>query len=220
MIRILISSEIRLYREALTETLRQRDGFRVLDPVAGLITDAAKVESLRPDVLLLDALTGEVRNTARRLISVAPRIEIIMLTATGSDDEIVAYAEAGVCGYVPRDGSVADLIEVIRCTMRGEMRCPPSAVRHLARRVATLAEGHPAPCMGEHITARELQIAELIDQGLSNKIIARRLGIEVSTVKNHVHNVLEKLQVNRRGEAAARLRYLFAADSTNTNPPL
>jgi two-component system nitrate/nitrite response regulator NarL len=109
--------------------------------------------------------------------------------------------------YVSRDeGSIVDLVAAIDGVARGELRCSPQMAGALARRVADLAvrAGRPAPPV--QLTGRQLEIVGLIAAGLSNKEIARRLCIEVPTVKNHLHTIFEKLDVHRRGEAVARAR--------------
>jgi DNA-binding NarL/FixJ family response regulator len=98
------------------------------------------------------------------------------------------------------------LIATLASVVRDEMACSPRIAAALLRRVASLAvERSPWPS-GARLTARELEVLGLIDEGLSNKQIAGRLCIELATVKNHVHNILEKLQVGRRSEAALQVR--------------
>jgi DNA-binding NarL/FixJ family response regulator len=108
---------------------------------------------------------------------------------------------------VSREGSLEDLISALDSVSRGELLCPPRIAAGLRRRVAALAAARAPVGPRGHLTRREAEVAGLIDAGLSNKQIAQRLCIEVPTVKNHVHNILEKLQVHRRGEAAAMLRH-------------
>ena len=131
---------------------------------------------------------------------------MVALGVADADDHVLGCAEAGVAGYVPRDASLDDLVAVIESAFRGEAICSPRIAGSLLRRIATLAAGQNGTMPLAHLTGREREIVRLIDRGLSNKEIARDLGIEVATVKNHVHNILEKLQVRRRGEAAARMR--------------
>lgn len=106
---------------------------------------------------------------------------------------------------MPRTGSVHDVIDVISAVARGEARCSPRIVGSLLRRIAALAAERHASAQGAAIgglTAREAEILALLQQGLSNKMISRRLGIELATVKNHVHAVFGKLGLRRRAEAA------------------
>src|SRR2546421_13075479 len=120
--------------------------------------------------------------------------------------DVLASAEAGAIAYVPREASLEDLVAVIECAVRGEAVCSPRVAGALLRRIAVLATDGRSDRVPARLTKREREIMGLIDEGLSNKEIAKRLRIEVATVKNHVHNILEKLQVHRRGEAAARVR--------------
>jgi DNA-binding NarL/FixJ family response regulator len=101
---------------------------------------------------------------------------------------------------------MADLRATLAGVMRGETICPPSVVAALVRHIADRAGEGRDPVEDGHLTSREREVLVLIEQGLTNKEIARRLGIEERTVKNHVHHVLDKLRVRHRGEAAARLR--------------
>lgn len=110
----------------------------------------------------------------------------------------------GVAGFLPRDATLDDLAHTLTKVARGEAVCSSSVAGALLRRIST--EAHQRTVTADHLTPREREVLVLIEQGLSNKQIAQRLGIEVRTVKNHVHNLLEKLRVQRRGEAAARLR--------------
>jgi DNA-binding NarL/FixJ family response regulator len=106
-----------------------------------------------------------------------------------------------------RDDAAADDVgAILASAMRGEFLCSPRAAATLCHHVALLSRSAHADSSATSLSKRELQIAGLIDRGLSNKEIARRLGIQAATVKNHVHNILDKLKVHRRGEAAACLR--------------
>ena len=122
---------------------------------------------------------------------------------------MVPLVEAGAAGYLTRDASLRDLFAALSSAVRDEVLCSPRIVASLARRLARLAEQHATRPTPASLTAREAEVVGLLDAGLSNKEIATRLCIELPTVKNHVHHILEKLHVNRRGEAAARLRGSF-----------
>jgi two-component system nitrate/nitrite response regulator NarL len=119
---------------------------------------------------------------------------------------VIAYAEAGVVGYVTRHASLAELKDAVERAAAGETNLSSRMALTILRHIARLATQHGNPALVPQLTSRELEVAELIDEGLSNKEIARRLRIEVPTVKNHVHSILKKLRVTRRSEAAARLR--------------
>jgi len=119
---------------------------------------------------------------------------------------VIACAEAGVSGYVTREASLDELTGVVESVARGESPCSPRISALLLRRVAETAGRRTETDAARRLTRREAEIVGLIDEGLSNKQIAGRLSIELATVKNHVHSILEKLQVERRAEAAARVR--------------
>ena len=130
---------------------------------------------------------------------------MVAIGIADSDTEVIACAERGFAAYVTRDGSVDELAATIRAAGKGELTCSPRIAGTLMRRLGALAaELHPASSMAR-LTRREREIAALMRQDLSNKEIATRLRIEVATVKNHVHNVLDKLQVHRRSDAARLL---------------
>ncbi len=131
-----------------------------------------------------------------------PNVKIVAIAVREIEHDIIACAEAGVTGYVPREASIADLIAAVMGAVQGELKCSPRIARSLFRRVSVLARAG-AVTSGDlrSLTPREVQIARLIHQGMSNKEIALKLCIEVATVKNHVHNILEKLQVKNRREA-------------------
>jgi two-component system, NarL family, nitrate/nitrite response regulator NarL len=175
-------------------------------------TAASEVEALgstirlRPDVMLLDMELPGADRLLRRVVREWSTTRVIALGMTESDDGVVACVEAGAAGWVPRDGSLDQLIGRIHSAARGEMDCSPRLAGRLAERVAKLAVQLDTRQSDPHLTARESEIVALIEEGLSNKQIARQLSIELSTVKNHVHRILEKLEVSRRGEVAARAR--------------
>ncbi len=156
--------------------------------------------SLEPDVALVDLTMAESQQTVRALAGAG--VPVVVFGIREREDEIIEYAEAGVAGYVTRDSSLAELIDVVESVARGETLLSPRIAALLLRRVKTAARPGPAA----RLTPREAEIVRLIDDGLSNKQIARRLTIELPTVKNHVHSILEKLEVKRRAEAAARVR--------------
>ncbi|MCV7070106.1 response regulator transcription factor [Mycolicibacterium rufum] len=156
-------------------------------------------ERSAPNIVLLDMSTDASAAAARLLARDLPSARIVALAVPETEPDVLACIEAGVSGYVPRTGSIDDLVAAIRDAIRGEARCSPLITSVLMRRVATLAN---AGGTGQRLTTREREIAEYIALGMSNRDIACRLGIEMCTVKNHVHHMLEKLGVNRRADIA------------------
>jgi DNA-binding NarL/FixJ family response regulator len=205
-IEVLIGTEVRLYSDGLRQFLDARPGFRVVG-VAGRSSELLlKVEQRLPDIVLLDQSLPGALETLRGIRRVHPSCRVIALGEPLVDDTLLAWAESGVGGFVAREASVEDLLASIEAALRGELHCSPRVAGQLLRRLAARAELESAQPPRLPLTGREAEIYRLLESGLSNKEIATQLGIEVGTVKNHVHNLLEKLRVRRRSEAVERLR--------------
>ena len=201
---LVIIAPVRLYREALANGLSVPP-FVVAASAATVNEALPVVELTQPHVIAIDPSDARLCDfhEIRRL---SPRTRIVAI-AISDDSDVLPYAEAGVCGYVSADASLNDLIRVIQDAMKGELRCSPQLAGSLLRRLWSLAPATAAASPHAALTCREQEIAILIGKGLSNKDIAVRLHIEVATVKNHVHHVLEKLQVRSRAQALTRLRH-------------
>jgi two-component system nitrate/nitrite response regulator NarL len=198
-ISVAVVSDVRVFREALAVELKRSE---LVDKVRCASNSAAgRLEGT--DVVVVDLGVPEGLAAARRVAKFARVVSVAMHE---TDAHVIAAAEAGVIAFVPREGTVDDVIAGMAAAMRGETLCSPKTAAALLRRVNSLAERDAKPRVESRLTARERQILQLIDEGCSNKEIASRLSIELPTVKNHVHNILEKLQVSRRSEAAARVR--------------
>ncbi len=203
-IRLVVAAEIRLYREGIADVLARESDVRVVGTAAEPGDALRTVLECEPDVALLDLGTERGLATVRALRREVPGVRLVTLGVDDGDDDVLAWAEAGVSGYVSRDASFEDLVETVRAVARGELPCSPRLAATLLSRVTALAGD--APQSTTRLTQREREISSLLEAGLSNKEIARRLYIELPTVKNHVHNILRKVGASRRGEAAALLR--------------
>jgi len=206
VIQVLIVAHIRLYREGLAQVLTREPTLAVVGMAASREEALAAARTLQPDVLLLDLAMAESRDLVRELQAAGSSVKVVAIGLIEAEGEVLSCAEVGVAGYVPREGSLEDLVAAVESVGRGELLCSPQVAGSLLRRLAALALERGPASEGPRLTLREREIVGLIDQGLSNKDIARQLGIEVATVKNHVHSILEKLSVRRRGEAAAKIR--------------
>lgn len=205
-LRVLLIVRVRLYREGLERALAGADDVVVVGSAADLSEGIALVRATRPEAAILDVVEPGTRRAIRRLAAAVPTVPIVALAVDDNATEALALVEAGAGGYVSRDASLSDLIGTVVSTARGEMRCNPRMAAALARRLQVLAADAEPPPPTASLTAREREILALIDDGLANKEIARRLHIELPTVKNHVHHILEKLGVRRRADAAACVR--------------
>lgn len=203
-IRVLVVSEVRFVRDVLTSCLTQCPGVDVLGGVSSVREVLARLDGVRPEIVLVDLSRPESLAAIRLLAAAAPDMSIVAFAVSGEHD-ILACAEAGAAGYVPHDASIDDLVVVVQGVSRGELPCSPRMAASLFRHLRTLA-GQGGEAASPVLTSRERQIALLIERGLSNKEIAQSLHIELATVKNHVHNILEKFGVASRAAAAARLR--------------
>lgn len=206
--RVLVIAGVRFYRDGIASALDADPRFEVAGTACDAADARARIGALEPDVVLLDLGGAEGAAEVRSLVDAAPTARVVALGVTESDEEVMPLAEAGVAGYVTRDSTVEELLEAVERVAAGETLCSPRMTAALLRRVALLARDRRAdkPHPERALTSRERQIIALIDEGLSNKEIATRLRIELATVKNHVHNILDKLHVRRRGEAAAMVR--------------
>jgi DNA-binding NarL/FixJ family response regulator len=201
-VRIAILSVIRLYAEGLAEYLGSRGDVSVIG-IARNFDEIKKLLETKPvDLILCDTSEKETAAEVRLIASQFTGVRIVAVALSETETEIISWAEAGISAYVPRHASLAQLYTAILAAMRGEVRCSPRITGWLLRE---LRRRRDKSQIGEELTCREIQTLRLISQGLSNKEIARELGISVSTVKNHVHSVLEKLRVQSRSQAAARV---------------
>jgi two-component system nitrate/nitrite response regulator NarL len=215
---VFILSDVRLCREGLAWSLSRRTEINVLGAAEPSAIVPSQLTAGNVSVLLLDATMSVGLDIVKELKRVAPWIKIVAFAVNEHEDELLAYAEAGIAGYVTRDASIDDVVDAIRRSLQDEIACSPRVAALLFRRVAALSEANPAVDALPPLTSREREVAELVIEGLSNKEISRALRISSATVKNHIHKILEKLQVRRRGEAAARLRD-HKRPSTNWRKP-
>jgi DNA-binding NarL/FixJ family response regulator len=209
-IRIFIVDDLRLFREGLVSLLAEQEGLTVIGTAANGSQAFEKIIELRPTVALIDiGMPGKDGLTVTQALRrEAPEVKVIILGMPDLTAEIMACIEAGAAGYVLKEAAFSYLVETIRMAHRGESFCSPQMAASLFSRIAELAsERMPRILKGSiKLTRRELEIINEIAQGLSNKEIARRLSIEPQTVKNHIHNILDKLQLHTRLETVQYAR--------------
>jgi len=201
-----VISDIRLYRDGLCEILGNRDGIEIAGAAADVRSATHEMMqglAVRPDVVLLDIAEPNGVAALRELADLAAGLRILAMTVPDRESDVLACAESGAAGFVTRGASLEQLVDALESVARGEVLCSPRITAALVQRVGVLARegGRENP-----LTEREREILSLIDAGLSNKSIAQLLRIELPTVKNHVHRIIEKLGVTNRTQAAARFR--------------
>ena len=201
-----ILSEVRFLRECLAEILARDPSLRIHGACATFAHMLEMVLTVRPEIILLDAAFPEGMATAKGLHAAVPTSQIVVIAITETEENVLAWAEAGVAGYVPNTASLQELTALLRQINRGEQSCSSRISGTLLRRIGSVARPVPPTALqATPLTSRELEILHLIGAGLSNKDIARRLCISVGTTKSHVHSLLGKMKLRRRTEVVARL---------------
>ena len=211
--RVVIVSGLRLLRDGLTDALGRAAGITVVAAAPDAERARGAISVHQPTLVLIDVELRDSLALVRALHASEPAPRIVVFAVSDSEDALIRYIEAGIDGYVARDGSIADIVATVESVGRGETIISPKLAKSLFQRIADQRRRREMGLLesvGSELTARERQILVHLEQGMTNKEIARTLGIELATVKNHVHNVLEKLKVSRRGQAAAQARALQA----------
>lgn len=219
-IRVFVVNEIKLICNVMAATL---EDFEDLEVVGSAITVEAIPEDLREiDVMLVSTSLPE--QGALRLIAGLREqdvdVKVLVVGLAESEAEILQYVEAGADGYVLKDESVEELVRHIRALSRGEALVSPEIASRLITRVSELAQMAPSSLdlgASADLTPREHEVLELIGQEMSNQEIATRLVIELGTVKNHVHSILQKLNVTNRQDASAYLAVIERHDRGEEN---
>jgi DNA-binding NarL/FixJ family response regulator len=215
---IIILCDVRFVREALVEIFGRSSEVNLLGATDESGAAFDRILVVQPDIALIDTAFPDALASVRHIKKEVPNVRIIALGLTETPENVIVWVEAGISGYIPRSTSLNDVIPMLHKAMRDEQACSTQVTSGLMRRIAETAHKATAVSIDPrlHLTKRELEILHLIRVGLSNKEIARRLDIGLATTKSHVHNVLGKLRVDRRGQAAVRMRNLmpFAAASS------
>ncbi len=201
LVRVSLVGGLRVNREALAAMLDDERRLRVCASAAD------RVFAHDTDVVVVDAASAEDGLELVRGLSETTDAAIVVLGAPDADRDVIAFAELGVAGFVERDAPLDELVSAVVTVAGGEGSVPPRVAATLLRSFPRLANPRASP-RGADLTMREREVVDLIGAGLTNKEIAARLYIEVGTVKNHVHNILDKLKVSGRAEAVAHLRLI------------
>lgn len=201
---ILIVDDSRLYRDALADLLRSKSWVVRVEAAVDGVELAEHDVAFPPTITLLNMGIDDSLAWLQQLTDAQARV--VVLGVRDAEADVVACAEAGAAGYLFRDDSLDSLCDLIQAVARDETICSPRTAAVLLRRVAAAAAERRARTGVGLLTPREGEVLELVEQGLANREIAQRLSIEVRTVKNHVHAILGKLGVQRRGQAAAQAR--------------
>jgi len=204
MWRVLLVDDHALFREGLEGLISYQEDFKVVGQAEDAIGAVALAQELRPDVVLMDIdLPGEDGVSAtRRIKSVVPGTTVVMLTAYDDTDRLLEALKAGAQGYLLKNIRSTELLDQLRGLAAGEA---PISRRIATRMLEELRRGRDAEGIepDAEMTPRELEVLELVAARLQNKQIAERLVISEHTVKNHLKNILSKLHLRSRRQAAA-----------------
>ena len=209
---ILLVDDQRLMREGLRTLLELESGLRVVGEASQGQEALDQYASLQPDVVLMDVrmpVMDGVEST-RQLMSQWPRCRVIILTTFDDDEYVFEGLRAGALGYLLKDVSIQELADAIRTVMAGGVLIEPSVARKVVAEFARMTSSAPTTRFGldEPLSEREIDILRLLAQGLTNREIAQRLFLAEGTVKNYVTNILSKIGVRDRTQAALRAREL------------
>jgi two-component system nitrate/nitrite response regulator NarL len=199
--RVAIVVQTRLYRELLRQALAATVDHEILDLGDGGAESLDRLVEISPEAVVIDLPAARSLFFVRDLHQRCPSSRLLAINSSEDEDHVLRLFEAGLVGAVPRSGTMADVAAAVGNALRDEFQCPPKMAAALVRRLQRLGEGKRRTSSQSGLTRREEQVIRLVEQGLSNKGIAERLGIELSTVKNHVHNILAKLAATRRTDA-------------------
>jgi DNA-binding NarL/FixJ family response regulator len=207
-LQVLILSDVRFLREGLADIFARDAGFTIIAAVGHLDEACQLAQSSPVQVILIDTGFPAGSAAVSKLRDYAWDAHIVAFGLRETEEEVLGWATAGISGYISRNTELHALVGVLTDIINGRQRCPTQIASSMLRWIAR--HGGPPP-QDEHglptaLTMREDEVARLIGAGLSNKEIARRLNISVATTKSHVHSVLSKLKVGRRGQAAIRLK--------------
>jgi DNA-binding NarL/FixJ family response regulator len=212
-LRLLLVDDQAMFREGLRLLLSQQADLEIVGEAGDGLAALESVRRMAPDVVLMDLRMPNLggAEATRRIKAEAPAVKVIVLTTFEEDEEVFSALRAGAAGFLLKDAPSEKLCEAIRLAARGETWLQPSVAAKLVAEFGRLAP-RPLPstagALPETLSAREREVLSCLADGMSNKEIGRRLAISEGTVKNHMSQVLGKLQVLDRTQAALRAREL------------
>jgi len=203
-LRVVIVDDHDLFRTGLRNLLEEQ-GVQIIGEAASGTEAVRIVRELAPDVVVMDLNMpgmGGVDAT-RHITAIAPLTKVVMLTISEEDSDVMDAILAGACGYLLKDSSIQDLMAGIRAASLGESLISPNIAAKVLQRVrATSTQPEIANTIRAELSDREIEVLKLIANGKDNAVIAGELHISPKTVKNHISNILMKLQIDNRIQAA------------------
>ncbi len=203
-IQVVIIDDHPLFRDGVIQTLKAEPDIEIVGQATTAAEAVRLTNELLPDVVLLDiTIPGGGLNAARNIAATSPVTKIVMLTASEAEEDVLAALKVGARGYILKGVSGGDLVKIVRDVNAGEAYVTPRLALSLLSEIKDGRRGpQPAANPLDELTEREHQILEQVASGLSNKEIAQQLFLSEKTVKHYMTNILQKLQVRNRVQAA------------------
>ncbi len=216
--RVLVADDHSLFRDGLVSLL-EAAGYEIAAQVGDGQEALIQAEHTKPDLILLDLSMPRLNGLEAlpQLLKIVPDAKIVILTVSDEDDDLLKVIQAGAHGYLVKNLNAEDFLELLSGLERGEAAVTR---RTAARLMAKLAENRlPMKTVTEDLTARELELLELVGEGFSNRAISELLTISTNTVKYHLKNIFQKLGAQNRAEAVANaIRAGILSSSQKENP--
>ncbi|MBA3781887.1 response regulator transcription factor [Nocardioides sp. InS609-2] len=202
-IRVLVVDDQELFRRGLVMLLSTETDIEVIGEASDGVAGTDMATSLAPDVVLLDVRMPKRTGieACRSIKEAVPSAKIIMLTVSDEEADLYEAVKNGAAGYLLKDSSIEDVAQAIRVVADGQSLISPSMAVKLIDEFKQMSKPNRGQVPGLRLTERELEVLRLVAKGLNNRDIAKQLFISENTVKNHVRNILEKLQLHSRMEA-------------------
>jgi DNA-binding NarL/FixJ family response regulator len=203
-IRVAVVDDHELFRRGLTMLLGVEDDIEVVGEAGDGVAATELAAATAPDVILMDVRMpkGSGIDACAAIKSVAPTARIIMLTVSDEEADLYDAVKNGASGYLLKQSSIDEVAQAIRVVADGQSLISPSMAMKLLNEFKQMSDVDRQQVSNPRLSPRELEVLKLVAQGLNNRRIAKQLFISENTVKNHVRNILEKLQLHSRIEAA------------------